>query len=364
MIQRRGVARPGSEGREPRELGGLSPAERRALAVLTVAGGAAVPSRLAALADGDDAAAALVSLERRGLVVGDDRGRFTIPPVLLERLRRGWNVTAAGESLLLRLVALAPMRVVSAEDLGFVLAAARWAVESRRWSAVLRLVRAVGTGANVLARPEEWLELLGYGLDAARAVGDGDAEAWTLEQMSGAAAATGDAASAERLLRAARRLHRDLRLAAEGAGLRRALWRLAEPGGSAARVAVGAALLVTLGLGGLALGLAVFDEDTATGAVATFTIVETTVGERTATVTTTVERRRTVTARPRGRVVLRTVTEPTAPTAPFETVVSTQTVPVVTTIVVPTTVRVPMTVVVTTTVVAPATVAPTAPAPP
>ena len=361
------MARPGSEGREPRELAGLSAAERRALAVLAVAGGAgASAAQLASLsgADAAEAAAALAPLEGRGLVVGDDRGRFTIPPVLLERLRRGSDVAAAGESLLLRLVALAQARALSAGDVGVAAAAARWAVESRRWSGVLRLVRAVRTSANVLACPREWLELLAYGLEAARAVGDGAAEVWTLEQMTGAAAATGDAASAERLLRAATRRGRDLRLAAEGPRLRRAFWRVVDPPGGAARVAVGAVLMATLALAGLALGLAVFDEDTATGAVATFTIVETTVGERTATVTTTVERRRTVTARPRGRIVLRTVTEPAAPANPVATVVATQTVPVATTVLVPTTVRVFTTVVVTTTVVVPPTVPPTAPAPP
>jgi hypothetical protein len=77
-----------------------------------------------------------------------------------------------------------------------------------------------------------------------------------------------------------------------------------------------------------------------------------------------VERRRTVTERPRRRVVLRTITEQGAGGPAVETVVPTQTVQVATTIVVPKTVRVPTTVVVTTTVVAPTTVEPSAPTPP
>lgn len=359
------MAPAASGATKPREVEGLAPSERQALALLALAGGAAVaPAQLARLAEVEDAAGALGALERRGLAVGDAEGRFTIPPVLLERLRRGWDLAEPGEALLLRVVALARARLLSVDDLGAVVGVTAWAAESGRWSSVLRVVRAVATGTAAFARPAAWIGLLGYGVEGARALGDGDAHVWMLEQLAAAAAATGDVASAEQLLHRAARLRRDVRLAAQGARVRRALLRVVDPPRGAPRVAAGAVLLAALAAGGLALGVALFDEDTATGAAATFTIVQTTVGERTVTTTTTVERRRTVTERPRRRVVLRTITEQAAGGPAVETFVSTQTVQITTTVVVPTTVRVPTTVVVTTTVVAPTTVAPSATPPP
>jgi hypothetical protein len=80
-----------------------------------------------------------------------------------------------------------------------------------------------------------------------------------------------------------------------------------------------------------------------------------------------VERRRTVTERVGRRLVLRTVTAPTAQPLPadfVEPVVSTRTVLVPTSVLVPTTVRAATTVTVTTTVVVPATAEPTGPPPP
>lgn len=182
----------------PAELASLTADEREVLAALAVVGDTALsPDQVAALTAVADPRPVLEELERRGFLRRDEEQRYAAPSGLRERLRQAWNLVDTGDRVLRQLISIAEDGRLTMSDLDAVLGISEWASETGRFAELLRLVRAVRTTVDVFRRVEAWVTIVRRALHAARAVGDHDAEAWAEGELSAAARALGDHASAQ-----------------------------------------------------------------------------------------------------------------------------------------------------------------------
>ena len=163
----------------PAELASLTPQEREVLAALAVMGDTALsPEQLAALTTVADPRPILAELARRGFLRTDEEDRYAVPAGLRERLRDAWNLVDTGDRVLRQLISIAEDGRLTLSDLDAVLGVSQWASEVGRFQELLRLVKAVRTTVDVVRRVEAWITIVQRALQAARALGDLDAEAW------------------------------------------------------------------------------------------------------------------------------------------------------------------------------------------
>jgi hypothetical protein len=169
---------------KPIEIASLTPDERRVLAVLAAVGGAWVTAeQVASLSEIDDARPVLAELERRGLVRKDERQRYAVVAGLGTRLRRALGVVDTADRVLRQLISIAEDGRLTLDDLDAVLGITGWAAEVGRLTELLQLVEAVQKTLSVTQRVEAWLQLVGRAKEAARELGDTQAEAWADEQL-------------------------------------------------------------------------------------------------------------------------------------------------------------------------------------
>jgi hypothetical protein len=161
--------------------------ERRVLAALAVPAGASLKAqRVSALAGLADARPELDSLQRRGLVQEDDRG-YMLAGSLEEELWRTEDLTAWAERALEHFASWADRRSEDVdaltEEADSVLGILEWGVEASSWAEVLRLGRAFEGALTAVGQWGAWERVLGWELEAARALGDRAAEGWILHQL-------------------------------------------------------------------------------------------------------------------------------------------------------------------------------------
>lgn len=169
---------------QPTELASLTHDERRVLAVLVAVRGASLSDdQIASCGDVEEVMSALAALKRRGLVREDERGRHAVPAEVLERLRGALDVVDTADRVLRQLIAIAEDGRLTLDDLDAVLGITRWAADAGRLPELLRLVQAVEEALSFTRRVEAWLVLVRRAREAARELGDRDAEAWSDEQL-------------------------------------------------------------------------------------------------------------------------------------------------------------------------------------
>jgi hypothetical protein len=167
------------------DLASLTPPEREVLAVLAVMGDVALsPEQLAALTSVADPRPILAGLERRGFVEREADDRYRIAAGRRERLREAWNVVDTGDRVLRQLISIAEDGRLTWSDLDAVLGVSRWACEFGRFQELLRLVKAVQTTVDVVRRIEAWIVIVQRAQQAARALGDVDAQAWAEQELA------------------------------------------------------------------------------------------------------------------------------------------------------------------------------------
>lgn len=279
---------PGDDTAET-QVPALSPAERRILATLAVVGRASLSAdELAELVEVDEVAPVLDELERRGLIEGDDGKRYSALRRVGEEIRETDEGLAAGERLLGYMTTLAkggqltPERLV--EDAEAILGLSQWAAESRRWAALLELVKTLQACFGIAHRVREWLTLLERGRSAAEALGDRRSEVWVLQQLATASANAGDVPASQRYLREADDLQRSGQPSARHTtGTDAARSAIAADGG-VPRLALWIAGIVIAAAGGIGAGYALGPDN---GSVGSTTVrVPVTVTARGQTVTT------------------------------------------------------------------------------
>ena len=166
------------------DVASLTPDERRVLAVLVAVGGAWVtPEQLASLSEIDDVRPVLVELERRGLVRKDERGRRAAVAGLGAQLRRALGVLDTADRVLRQLISIAEDGRLTLDDLDAVLGITGWAAEVGRLTELVQLVEAVQKTLTVTERVEVWLPIVRRAEEAARELGETEAEAWAHEQL-------------------------------------------------------------------------------------------------------------------------------------------------------------------------------------
>ena len=163
------------------------------LAALAVMGDTALsPEQLAALTTVADPRPILAELARRGFLRTDEEDRYAVPAGLRERLRDAWNLVDTGDRVLRQLISIAEDGRLTLSDLDAVLGVSQWASEVGRFQELLRLVKAVRTTVDVVRRVEAWITIVQRALQAARALGDLDAEAWAERELAACARIQGD----------------------------------------------------------------------------------------------------------------------------------------------------------------------------
>jgi hypothetical protein len=175
--------------------------ERRVLAALAAPVGASLKvRRVSALAGLADARPELDSLQRRGLVQEDDRGYMLLAGSLEEELRRTQDLTPWAEQALEHFTTWAQRHLDDVEALteeaDSFLGILEWGAEAGHWAEVLRLGRAIEGALAVGGQWGAWERVLGWELQAARALGDRAAEGWALHQLGTRALCQEDASAA------------------------------------------------------------------------------------------------------------------------------------------------------------------------
>jgi hypothetical protein len=161
------------------QLAALSELERDVLATLAVVDETSLsPAQIEALLGVAEVRPAVAELERRGLLQREEDDRVAAAPGLRERLSKVWNLVDTGDRVLQQLISIAEDGRLSVDDLGAVLGITEWACRLGRFEQLLQLVHAVQTTVDVIHRGEEWIEILGRAREAARSLGDVEAEAW------------------------------------------------------------------------------------------------------------------------------------------------------------------------------------------
>jgi hypothetical protein len=182
----------------------LAEQERRALAVLALAGGALLPKDLvAAMGDIAQVSQILGFLGRRGLA--EQRGdRFGLPVCKIEGYRqlllKDLNLAAALREFVGWLATRDPTGADSVSAVGAAVAIVGFAAERCDWPAVVRVVRVVEPILTLAGRWEASRRALELGLQAARATGDQAAEALFSHQQGALALCRDELTAAKRLL--------------------------------------------------------------------------------------------------------------------------------------------------------------------
>jgi hypothetical protein len=182
----------------------LAQQQRRALAVLALAGGALLPKDLvAAMGDIAQVSQILGSLGRRGLA--EQRGdRFGLPACKTEGYRqmllKDLNLAAALREFVGWLATRDPTGADAVSAVGAAVAIVGFAAERRDWPAVVRVVRVVEPILTLAGRWEASRRALELGLQAARATGDRAAEALFSHQQGTLALCRDELTAAKRLL--------------------------------------------------------------------------------------------------------------------------------------------------------------------
>jgi hypothetical protein len=197
----------------PTQIAELPVPERRALAALAIVGRASLSAEeLSALAEVHDIAPLLADLERRGLIKGEGKKRYSTLGRVGEEIRQTDDALSTGEELLQYVTTLAkggqltPERLL--DDAEAVLGLTEWAAEMRKWEGLLELVKTVQASFEIARRVEEWRTLLDRGLDAARALGDRKSEIWVLQRLATTSASAGDPPAARQYLHEADEVQR------------------------------------------------------------------------------------------------------------------------------------------------------------
>jgi hypothetical protein len=232
---------------EPTEIASLTDDERRVLAVLVAVGGASLTAdQIASLGEIDEVEPVLVELERRGLLMRDDRGRHVAAAGVMGRLRRALDVVDTVDRVLRQLISIAEDGRLTLDDLDAVLGIAGWAAEAGRLTELQQLVEAVETTLSFSQRVDAWLQLLARAKEAARQLGDAQAEAWADEQLRAferALARAGPAGRAGEVVQravAGRRIEQPSRPSVVRMGLATVVVAAAAVAGFAVATAVGA----------------------------------------------------------------------------------------------------------------------------
>jgi hypothetical protein len=158
------------------ELRSLDRDTRVVLSVLAVTGRASVSvDELGELAEVSDAERALAELERRGLVVRDDRDRRALPPGARERLKQLLVSVDVVDRVLRGFIQIAEDGRLTLDDLDVAVELTRIAAETGHWAELLQLAEAAETTLSITHRVEEWVEIVERRLEAARVVGDREA---------------------------------------------------------------------------------------------------------------------------------------------------------------------------------------------
>ena len=160
--------------------------ERSVLAALAVARGANLGERhVSALTGISDVAPVLDSLQRRKLAQSHSP-RYSLTGSLDEALPEEWDLASWNEWALEHLTAWAEQQRHApehvAEEADAILGVLRWALQEERWEEALRLGRAVEGSLALGGQWGAWAQVLGWELQAARALDDRSAEAWSLHQ--------------------------------------------------------------------------------------------------------------------------------------------------------------------------------------
>ena len=195
-------------------LNSLQEPERQVMAVLAALGGAPLHAdHLAALTRLANAAPVLETLMRRGLVQAHSP-RYSLAGALGEYLQQMWDLTPWAERALAYFTTWAeeqrqtPAHLL--EEADAILQTLEWATGTGRWKEVLRLGWAVEGALALGRRWGAWAQVLQRTLQAARALGDQAAEAWSLHQLGSRALCLGDAAAARTSLSQALRIREAL----------------------------------------------------------------------------------------------------------------------------------------------------------
>jgi hypothetical protein len=209
-VARRAQTPSPAEALTAETLNALPKPERQVLAALAALGDAPLHTEhLAALTGLADAAPVLEALQRRGLVEAHIP-RYSLTGALGEYLQQVWDLTPWAERVLAYFTTWAeghrsaPARLL--EEAAAILRTLEWATGAARWKEVLRLGWAVEGALALGRRWGAWAQVLQWGLEAARAMGDRAAEAWTLHQLGSRALCLGDAAAARTSLSQALRM--------------------------------------------------------------------------------------------------------------------------------------------------------------
>jgi hypothetical protein len=180
-------------------LAGLTDDERRTFAALAVVGKTTVPPEaLARLAGVDRAAVAVSRLRSRGLVSDDDHAEESALGSLAYYVRHTESGIETGEKLLDALTTLARADGIGSNEIEAILGLSGWAAETGHWRRLLTLVQTAASTLAFLEHSRERVELLERGLEAARRLGDRDAETELRRALSrGASAGPGGSPRAE-----------------------------------------------------------------------------------------------------------------------------------------------------------------------
>jgi len=189
-------------------LNSLPKPERQVLAVLAALSGASLPAEhLAALTGLADAAPVLEVLQRRGLVQAHSP-HYSLAGTLDEDLQQMWDLTPWAERALAHFTTWAEGQrsVTVLEEADAIMEVLRWGVGAGRWAEVLRLGRAVEGALALAGRWGAWAQVLQWALQAAQALGNRAAEAWSLHQLGSRALCLGKAEEARASLSQALRM--------------------------------------------------------------------------------------------------------------------------------------------------------------
>jgi hypothetical protein len=191
-------------------LNALPKPERQVLAALAALDGAPLlADHLAALTGLPNVAPVLEVLQGRGLVQAHSP-RYSLAGALGEYLHQVWDLTPWTEGVLAYFATWAERHRSASdrllEEADAILQALKWAAGAGRWKEVLRLGWAVEGALALGRRWGAWAQVLQWVLQAARALANQAAEAWSLHQLGSRALCLGDAAAARTSLSQALRM--------------------------------------------------------------------------------------------------------------------------------------------------------------
>jgi hypothetical protein len=172
-----------------RAVASCTESEKRALAVLAALGGLSASTKhLGALAELETPHDVLGSLRERGLILTEG-SRCRLAGMLVKPLAKKWDLSPSSKRALRFYAAWADRREVAKdharilEEADVLLHSLTWGVQAQRWRQVLQLGRAMEDALALSGRWGAWRQVLDAQLQAARALGDRDAEARALHQL-------------------------------------------------------------------------------------------------------------------------------------------------------------------------------------